>query len=160
MKQYSVFVQMANNRYCHDLITSENDTPEKIKEAYDKSIEIANEILSRYKGEGLYCFVYVHDEEFNIIYENDNVTYTEEKQGDQTSLAEITKQQRKVSCYLADGPTKDGNKKFLEYIAELKNDGNVRILYKVYVCDKSMIQTIKQRVSRQLDTSITYYNSL
>lgn len=160
MKQYSVFVQMANNRYCHDLITSENDTPEKIKEAYDKSIEIANGILSRYKGEGLYCFVYVHDEEFNIIYENDNIAYTEEKQGDQTSLAEITKQQRKVSCYLADGLTKDGNKKFIEYIAELKNDGNVRILYKVYVCDKNMIQTIKQRVSRQLDTSITYYNSL
>lgn len=160
MKQFSVFVQMANNRYCHDLITSENDTPEKIKEAYDKSIKTANEILSRYKGEGLYCFVYVHDEEFNIIYENDNVTYTEEKQGDQTSLDEIIKQQHKLSCYLASGLTKDGNKKFIEYIAELKDDGNVRILYRVYVCDKSMIQTIKQRLSRQLDTSITYYNSL
>ena len=163
MKQYKVFVQMANNRFCHDIISAVDDSPEKAREAQDKAISIANEILSRYKGEGVYCFVYIHDESFDIVYENDNISFVEEKEGDQLSLADIMQSPQsphKCSCLLGSGFTKDENKKFIEYRTALRNDGSVNVLYAVYICDKGMTSTLKSKVYRNLDVALRWYNKL
>lgn len=50
MKQFSVYVQMANKRYCHDIVTAEDETEEAAKAAEKKAIAIANEILERYQA--------------------------------------------------------------------------------------------------------------
>lgn len=157
MKQYTVFVQVANNRYCHDIVTAKEDSPEQIKNAEDKAVSLANEILSRYQGEGVYCFVYIYDENYTIVYEKDNVATAEEKE-DKISIDTIGKG-HECSCQLAEGITKEGNKKFISMCAELDNC-NVKTYFLVYCCDKGMISTIKKTRTRNLNYAIKLFNRL
>lgn len=160
MKQFSVYVQMANKRYCHDIVTAEDETGEAAKAAEKKAIAIANEILERYKGEGVYCFVYIHDEEFTIYYEGDNVTPIESTVGDRTSLADILSKQHTSNIMLAQGKTKEGNKKFISMDIELTRTAYVKTTYTTYVCDPGMCKTIKRKICRHLDSAIELYNTL
>ncbi len=160
MKQFSVYVQMANKRYCHDIVTAKNESDEAAKEAEKKAIAIANEILKRYKGEGVYCFVYIHDEEFTIYYEEDNLAPIGPAVGDKTSLADILPKQHTSNIMLAQGRTKEGNKKFISMDVELTRTTYVKVSYTTYVCDPGMYQTIKRKVCRHLDSAVELYNTL
>lgn len=157
MKQYKVFVQMASNRYCHDIVTANGDSLEQIKEAENKAISLANDILSRYQGEGAYCFVYIYDENYSIIYENDNVATAEDK-GDKISIDSIGKG-HECSCQLAEGLTKEGNKKFITMCAEL-NNSTIRTYFLVYCCEKGMVSTLKKTRTRNLNSAIDLFNKL
>lgn len=157
MKQYTVFVQMANSRYCHDIVTANGDSPEQIKNAEDKAVSLANEILSRYQGEGVYCFVDIYDENYTIIYEKDNIATAEDK-GDKISIDTIGKG-HDCSCRLAEGFTKEGDKKFISMCAELDNS-NIKTYFLVYCCDKAMISTIKKTRTRNLNYAIKLFNKL
>lgn len=160
MKRFSVYVQMANKRYCHDIVTAEDETGEAAKAAEKKAIDIANEILERYKGEGVYCFVYIHDEEFTIYYEGDNVTPIESTVGDRTSLEDILSKQHTANITLEQGVTKEGNKKFISMNIELTRTAYIKVSYTTYVCDPGMCQTLKRKICRYLDSAIELYNKL
>lgn len=160
MKQFSVYVQMADKRYCHDIVTAEGESGEQAKAAEEKAIKLANEILDRYKGEGIYCFVYIHDEEFTIYYEGDNITPFNETIGDRISLADILSKTNKTTISLASGLTKEGNRKFISMNIELTRTAYVKTTYTTYVCDAGMCKTIKRKTCRHLDSAVELYNTL
>ena len=156
MKSYRVFVQIANERYCHDIVSGENESETKTN-----AINTAKDILNRYKGDGVYCFVYVHDENFNIVYEGDNIGAHEEHQGTQITLDEITHKNKDnyISLALANGLTKEGDKKFMRLVTRI-NGTYVNNQFEVYVCDKAMCKTLKTIPARHLTTAINTFNSL
>lgn len=160
MKQYKVFLQTANDRILYEIVSAEDSTLEKINEAREKSISIAETVLSRYKEEPVYCFVYVYDNEYNIIYENDNISYKKETAGDQITLDDLVKNNNVCSCILAEGYTKERERKFIRYKTKLGEDGSVKTLFEVYACDVCMLCSTKIKIMRHLGSAITYYNSL
>ena len=168
MKRYKVVVETSDRRYCHITVTANDDSPEQIKIAENKAIKEANDTLSYYKEKEIYCFIYICDNEHNIIYENDNVSYIEKGKdnkgkGDQITLDEIVHINRDLltcSCQIASGSTAENNNKFIRFNAELCK-GFPTTYYTVYVCDPGMCHHIgKEFKTHSLNIAIEKYNSL